>query len=131
MKDPSFNSDFYVTAATVIPVLYLALAVQGPALDEMIRWLSRLSDSRAFNRAVKFFGVLGVGAFTGYVLIQGELHALRDLYNQKAPPGDGLDILGDMDLLVFAIVAVTLARVAWIFREADKEKEKKDAPSGG
>ena len=29
---PAFNADFYVAAATVIPVLYLAIAVQGPGL---------------------------------------------------------------------------------------------------
>jgi hypothetical protein len=57
MKDPSFNSDFYVTAATVIPVLYLALAVQGPALDEMIRWLRALGGRSRHDR-VKF-GVYG------------------------------------------------------------------------
>jgi hypothetical protein len=87
MKDPSFNSDFYVTAATVIPVLYLALAVQGPALDEMIRLLSRLSDSRAFNRAVKSFGVLGVGAFTGYVLIRGNCPPSRTFTTRRHNPG--------------------------------------------
>lgn len=38
MKD-SFNTDFYVTAATVIPVLYLAIAVQGSTFDAMLRWL--------------------------------------------------------------------------------------------
>ena len=37
MKD--FNADFYVTAATVIPVLYLALAVQGSTFDAMSKWL--------------------------------------------------------------------------------------------
>lgn len=38
MKD-SFNADFYVTAATVIPVLFLAIAVQGSTFDAMLRWL--------------------------------------------------------------------------------------------
>jgi hypothetical protein len=38
MKD-SFNADFYVTAATLIPVLYLALAVQGSTFDAVLRWL--------------------------------------------------------------------------------------------
>lgn len=38
MKD-SFNADFYATAATVIPVLYLAIAVQGSTFDATLRWL--------------------------------------------------------------------------------------------
>jgi hypothetical protein len=39
MKD-SFNADFYTTAATVIPVLYIALAVQ---LDSLSMWLYRVT----------------------------------------------------------------------------------------
>lgn len=35
----SFNADFYVAAATVIPVLYLAIAVQGSTFDATLRWL--------------------------------------------------------------------------------------------
>lgn len=36
-----FNSDFYVTGATVIPVLYLALTLQGNSIrDLMTRWQS-------------------------------------------------------------------------------------------
>jgi hypothetical protein len=38
MKD-SFNADFYAAAATVIPVLYLAIAVQGSTFDATLRWL--------------------------------------------------------------------------------------------
>ncbi len=37
----TFNSDFYVTAATIIPVLYLALAVQGQTFDAVSGWLYR------------------------------------------------------------------------------------------
>jgi hypothetical protein len=42
VKD-SFNADFYVTAATVIPVLFLALAVQGSIFDGVLRWLYRVT----------------------------------------------------------------------------------------
>jgi hypothetical protein len=37
---PSFNVDFYAAAGTVIPVLFLALAVQGSTFDAMLRWLN-------------------------------------------------------------------------------------------
>jgi hypothetical protein len=38
MQKP-FNADFYVTAATVIPVFYLALTLQGSTYrDLMTRW---------------------------------------------------------------------------------------------
>jgi len=44
-----FNTDFYVTAATVIPVLYLALAVQGSTLNTAVTWLyaAKASHRRA------------------------------------------------------------------------------------
>jgi hypothetical protein len=32
-----FNADFYITCATVIPVLYLALAVQGGTYEAMLK----------------------------------------------------------------------------------------------
>jgi hypothetical protein len=38
---PSFNSNFYLTAATVIPVLYVALILQAPIIRGL---LNRLND---------------------------------------------------------------------------------------
>jgi hypothetical protein len=35
--DQHFDADFYVTCATVIPVLFLALAVQGGTYEDMLR----------------------------------------------------------------------------------------------
>jgi hypothetical protein len=40
-----FNGLFYATAATIIPVLYLALAVQGRTYDALINAAKR-ADSR-------------------------------------------------------------------------------------
>jgi hypothetical protein len=34
---PAFNADFYMTAATVIPVLFLAIAVQGSTYTDILR----------------------------------------------------------------------------------------------
>jgi hypothetical protein len=39
----AFNATFYSVAATIIPVLFLALAVQGPFLDELVPLADRLS----------------------------------------------------------------------------------------
>lgn len=33
----AFNTAFYATAATIIPVLFLAIAVQGRAFQEMLK----------------------------------------------------------------------------------------------
>lgn len=34
---PAFNTAFYATAATVIPVLFLAIAVQGRGYDALVK----------------------------------------------------------------------------------------------
>ena len=39
MKGTSFSSDFYVTAATVIPVFYLAYAVLREVTGGLLRWV--------------------------------------------------------------------------------------------
>jgi hypothetical protein len=35
----TFNGDFYVAVATVIPLFYLALAFQGPWLQDLLSYL--------------------------------------------------------------------------------------------
>lgn len=44
MHKDTFNADFYITAATVIPLLYLALTLQGRTYDRM---LSRVTSEYA------------------------------------------------------------------------------------
>jgi hypothetical protein len=39
---PPFNATFYATAATIIPVLFLAIAVQGRAYDNLLKTLGAL-----------------------------------------------------------------------------------------
>jgi hypothetical protein len=34
---PAFNGLFYATAATIIPVLFLAIAVQGPLYGDLLK----------------------------------------------------------------------------------------------
>ena len=45
--DKNFNSDFYVTAATVIPVLYVAIATQLPFVRRATSWLAFYSWKNA------------------------------------------------------------------------------------
>jgi hypothetical protein len=42
-KTSAFNATFYSGVATIIPVLFLALAVQAPFLDELTSLADRLS----------------------------------------------------------------------------------------
>jgi hypothetical protein len=41
MQHDTFNADFYVVAATVIPILFLALTLQGPFYKELREWVDR------------------------------------------------------------------------------------------
>jgi hypothetical protein len=41
---PAFNADFYAAAATIIPVLFLAIAVQGPLFWDVLRTFHKVRD---------------------------------------------------------------------------------------
>lgn len=85
----SFNSNFFIVAATVIPVLYLALTLQGSMLDGFIKQLSRYkADPRLpFVPYIRTVGILLIPIiiplfmFLGIVL---EFFAFLALYQQKA-----------------------------------------------
>jgi hypothetical protein len=49
----SFPSEFYVTCATVIPVLYLALVVQSNAYETMLRNAVRAARTQARRAALR------------------------------------------------------------------------------
>ena len=52
---PAFNADFYTVAATVIPVLFLAIAVQGHIYDDLIT-AAKNAASQADNSARNLTG---------------------------------------------------------------------------
>jgi hypothetical protein len=88
---PSFNADLYAVAATVIPVLFLALAVQGSTFDAMLRWL---------NGAV----VRKEGRLARLI----ESHT-RLLWIRRIPRRLGVRaVLFSVDLLAFAVVFALL-----------------------
>ena len=49
--DKSFNSDLYVTTATVIPVLYVAIATQLPFVRRATSWLATYSWKNARRKS--------------------------------------------------------------------------------
>jgi len=142
MKD--FNADFYVTAATVIPVLYLALAVQGSTFDAVSKWLSGVIVRRG-GRTAKFieshprflwlrrtrnnFGVKAVqivtvvpAFLTVFILalsligsLIGEFIAIAALSQRKASPWQGHYVLISMIVLASVIALVTAARPVAVF----------------
>jgi hypothetical protein len=78
----SFPSDFYVTCATVIPVLFVALIVQGGAYEAMLRTaLDAAQTLPRRNRDIFAAHALPVAAYLTFVAgLIGEALALFFLY---------------------------------------------------
>ena len=110
-----FNADFYITAATVIPVLYLALAVQGSALEEMLTW-ARGHNPTVFTLAVIFAGAAVLSS------LLAEWTALHDIYRRQSDIGNGQLVLRSLALLLIAVAIVTSARVAKIGRDIGRSR---------
>jgi hypothetical protein len=133
MKD-SFNADFYATAATVIPVLYLALAVQGSTLDAIAMWAGRRiwgtpGEANKVRVRLAFQGgsILAGIIFGGGVL--GELTAFNALYNQRADSYDAQLVLSSLIWLALTVGVVSVWRSGKILRDADlASRQKRDKP---
>lgn len=115
----TFNANFYVTAATIIPVLYLALTLQGNTYrDLMTRWrkINRESSSKFLPQAratiVGIAAVIGAGVILQGAL--GEFAALRALLNDKAVANTQSIVF---DACVALLIMVTIGPVWW-FLEA-------------
>jgi hypothetical protein len=98
MKGP-FNTDFYATAATVIPVFYLALAVQGSTFGAMLTWLSRIVP----------------GARKGYIVLT--LTEGRLVWMRRIPRFIWLGSWGIAACAFGTVVAVTLSLAANLLSE--------------
>jgi hypothetical protein len=86
-----FNSTFYATAATVIPVLYLALTLQGSThRDLMSRWRKTNQESPMQLRSqIRVVALTVVAIAAGYVIIFGiigEYSALQALSAERTGP---------------------------------------------
>jgi hypothetical protein len=96
---PAFNGLFYATAATIIPVLFLAIAVQGPLYGDLLKAfdaaLRRLREHRAGSSPRRLVlrlwvgSVLASGAAVAILIVTvgGEIEALLSLSVQR-PYGD-------------------------------------------
>jgi len=96
---PAFNGLYYATAATIIPVLFLAIAVQGPLYGDLLKAfdaaLRRLREHRAGSSPRRLVlrlwvgSVLASGAAVAILIVTvgGEIEALLSLSVQR-PYGD-------------------------------------------
>ena len=84
-----FNATFYATVATVIPVLFLAVAVQGPIYANVLKTIHRMDPNkhRATMRRWPFTLVIGAA----YIFLFGVLFAVLIPI---------LGVLGEIDALV-------------------------------
>jgi hypothetical protein len=107
----NFNADFYVTSATVIPVLFLAVAVQGRVSEGVERsWMAMQRDpyaSQPWMRWIKkwalvylWFAVPVILVFSGFI---GEFGALSALYRGSEDPGQRADVFIATLILVFIV----------------------------
>lgn len=119
--DKNFDSNFYVTTATVIPVLYVALAAQFALLDRVaIRFIANISlgpISRAgkggpriprtrkswFFSVLTYLMILFIGAVILFSLI-GEVQSLLALYRQSDNNATKAGVLRSVIGLVVCIV---------------------------
>lgn len=141
----SFNADFYITAATVIPVLFLAVTLQS---EDWFRWLlffkcRQVLARRAMRRGTELTRPQRAW-LNGWNLINwasglfeaagvvGELSAFVAIVNRHATPHEHFYVFGS----VVALTAATLlmlagryaAKVGDLYVELAKEEDGKGEP---
>jgi hypothetical protein len=105
---------FYATAATIIPVLYIAIAVQGPAYQNLISAMAdidrrRDSNPQGYWRPILLTAVSAV-LFVAAVLILtygvlSEIDAIYALYQQQARNSTAQAVLIGVIILTIATAA--------------------------
>ncbi len=110
---PPFNGLFYATAATIIPVLFLAIAVQGPLYGDLLKAsdaaLRRFREHRAGSSPRRLVLRLWIGSVLAssaavailIVTVGGEIEALLSLNVERA--------YGDPHAAIAAAVLLTVA----------------------
>src|SRR5580704_3737719 len=110
---PEFNGLFYATAATIIPVLFLAIAVQGPLYGDLLKTsaatLRRFREHKAGSSPRRLIlrlwigSVLASGAAVAILIVTvgGEIEALLSLNAERA--------YGDPHAAIAAAVLLTAA----------------------
>jgi len=105
-----FNADFYVTCATVIPVLFLAAAVQGQAFVFLLQRAERATAQQRQWITRRFFRL----RVTAIVIagIAGEPIALWALYRESERPWQRPTVLAATLILLLAVAAAPVGAYA-------------------
>lgn len=106
---PEFNGLFYATAATVIPVLYIALAVQGHAGASLAHAAVRIRTGGPAPMIFWRFATSQILGFLASLIITGgaiaEASAIWVLYEGRSEGNLGPVILGATIFLTVATAA--------------------------
>jgi hypothetical protein len=98
----NFNADFYITCATVIPVLFIAVTLQGQVYEAVLRealktrQMGAVAESRLLQQVAYF--IWAPGAI-------GEVFAVLALYYGHNVGGSRLYVLLATLILVVAVAA--------------------------
>jgi hypothetical protein len=114
---PTFNGLFYATVATIIPVLFLALAVQGRTYGDLVKSTRAISEQltrtpfrwslRRLVLARLFRAVVLVSAASAIIVAgsEAEILAITNLYVQRSITNSGPFIFLGVTFLIVAAAA--------------------------
>lgn len=112
----TFSPDFYVVCATIIPVLFLAAAVQGNVYKSVLDAAMRTAQTRVSDSWLRQLWALVLSRtfqLTGYAIwisgAMGEFLALVDLYQGHEDRVSRIMVFLGTILLVFAVAAGPLS----------------------
>jgi hypothetical protein len=121
LSQPAFNSAFYVTAAAVIPLLFLTIAFQTRTLDDLLdEYVARVRRHFEVVWPQVKAGKAGLGTALGALMygyapvvlssailcagVFGEIFALLALYRQNADSSGPYILYATIVLVVFAAI---------------------------
>jgi hypothetical protein len=107
----TFQPDFYVTCATIIPLLFLTVAVQGTSYQNLLDAIVKAARPPVNAPPLRQFWAYAAGSLTlvsGFFVVGlglwGELAALYALYLAREDGKRGLVLAATLILLVAAAV---------------------------
>jgi hypothetical protein len=108
----NFPSDFYVACATIIPVLYLALVIQGGTYEILMKKAENSASEKKLRHKDAALGeaILGIIWIILVVSFFGEVAALVVLKNGSANPDDGTLVLGATIALLAMLFLLPVVR---------------------
>jgi hypothetical protein len=144
---PAFNSAFYATVATVIPILFLAIAVQGPALSDLLSMSATRLDAnrtatagavgkRRSGRAIVSQALDSAAVNVAvWIIVYGtacEIGAIVVLLVQRGPAVIGILIaIGAIFLALAAALGPATQVVRFLIEQDKKDRAASAAPSAG